>query len=330
MTFLTVGLGSMGKRRIRNLLHHKIKPSSIIGFDLSNERCREVEQAYKVQTFQNFKSAVKTFNPDVFIISTPPHLHAQYFLYAAKLKKHFFVEVATTDDGYKKLYHLLNNQFVAAPSFTFRYYEPIQKMKTLISSGTIGKVLAFNHHLGQYLPDWHPWEDYRKFYVSRPESSACREMVPYELQWIQYILGDEFVAAKGLTAKQSDLEIEIDDTYTALLQSKSGIIGTLMVELLARPAVRVFRILGSEGTIEWNWQKYEIAIWSLKLKKWRTIKLKKGKKVAGYKTTTEEMYEDEMGAFLNAIIKKKQFPYSFQQDQKNFELLRKIEKGQVK
>lgn len=326
MKFLVIGLGSMGKRRIRNLIHHKVKPTSVAGFDLSSDRRQETEKQYRVTTFGDFQSAVEEFQPNAFIISTPPHLHAKYFLYAAKHKKHFFVEVGTTDDGYKKLYPLLNDSFVAAPSFTFRYYEPVMKIRELIAKGTIGKVLAFNHHLGQYLPDWHPWEDYRNFYVSQPESSACREMVPYELQWIQFVLNDEFVTAKGITNKQSDLELKIDDTYTALLQSKTGITGTLMVELLARPAVRVFRILGSQGTVEWNWQKYEINIWSTKLKKWKTIKLKKGKKVAGYKTTTEEMYEAELGDFLKALKKKKKYPYTFRQDAKNFTLLKKIEK----
>lgn len=325
MKFLVIGLGSMGKRRIRNLLHHRVQAKNIFGFDLSRDRRKEAEVNYKIKTFKDFNSAINAVDPDVFIISTPPHLHEEYFLYAAKHKKHFFVEVATTDAGYKKLYPLLDGSFVAAPSVTFRYYGPVQRIKKLLNSTVIGKPLAFNHHLGQYLPDWHPWEDYRKFYASQEESSACKEMVPYELQWISYVFDDEFVSAKGMTTKQSDLDMKIDDTYMALLKSKKGIVGTLMVELIARPAVRVFRILGSEGTLEWDWQRHEIRVWSTKTNRWKTIKLPKGKKVAGYKTTTEEMYNAELGSFLNAIRGKKKYPYTFEEDEQNFALLRQIE-----
>ena len=326
MKFLVVGLGSMGKRRIRNLLHHNIKSKNIFGFDLSPERRQEAEEKFEINTFAKFDTAISEANPDAFIISTPPHLHAEYFLYAAKHKKHFFVEVATTNDGYKKLYPLLNDEFIAAPSVTFRYYHAVQKIKKIVESKEIGKILAFNHHLGQYLPDWHPWEDYRKFYASHKASSACKEMVPYELQWLQFILDDEFVKTKGMTNKQSDLDMNIDDTYMAILESKKGILGTMIVELIARPAVRFLRLLGSEGTLEWDWQRYEIRVWSTKNNKWRKIKLPKGKKIAGYKTTTEEMYEAELGDFLSAIKGKKKYPYTFAEDAKNFEILEQIER----
>lgn len=327
MKFLIIGLGSMGKRRIRNLLHLKISKNKIFGFDLSPERTKEISDLYGIHTFTDFKIADHQTNPDVYIISTPPHLHSKYFLHAAKEKKHFFVEVATTDEGYNKLYRLLDGSFVAAPSVTFRYYEPVRLLKKLVDKGVIGKILLFNHHLGQYLPDWHPWEDYRKFYVSQPKSSACREMVPYELQWIQYVVGDTFEKAVGRTSKRSDLELKIDDTYTAILTSKAGIMGTLIVDLVAQPAIRVFRLLGSKGTIEWNWQAREIRIWSVKTKSWKIIKLRPGKKLAEYKTTTEEMYEAELNDFLKAIRGKKQYPYTFAEDQNNFALLRKMEQA---
>ncbi len=326
MKFLQVGLGSMGKRRIRNLLHLGVDSNDIAGFDLSTERTTEIAKTYNILTDNNFERIDSTFIPDAYIISTPPHIHASYFLHAARKKRHFFVEVATTDDGYNELYPLLDKTFVAAPSFTFRYNSAVIKLKQLVNNGAIGRVWAFNHHLGQYLPDWHPWEDYRSFYVSKKESSACREMVPYELQWIQWVLDDDVSLAKGLTAKCSDLDISIDDTYTALLQTSRGIVGTIMVDIIARPAVRVFRLLGSLGTLEWDWQRYTIRHYDAKLGSWKTFRLKKGTQLTEYKTTTEEMYNGEIADFLAAVEGKKEYPYSFAMDQKNFLLLKQIEK----
>ncbi len=329
MTFLIVGLGSMGKRRLRNLRYHGISPTKIYGCDPSLDRRAEVEKEHQIQTFADFEAAAQAVDPDVYIISTPPHLHAPYFLYAARHKKHFFVEVATTDKGYRKLYSLLDDTFVAAPSFTFRYYQPVKKIKQLLTKGVIGQVWAFTHHLGQYLPDWHPWENYRTFYGSQPASSACREMVPYELQWLQWLLNEEFVSAKGITAKCSDLKLRIDDTYAASLKTKSGVVGTMMVEVIAQPAIRVLRLLGSQGTLEWDWQRHSIRYYQARKNKWTQLKLSPGTKLTGYKTTTEEMYQDEMGDFLSAVKGEIEYPYTFARDHKNFRLLKRIEKNQT-
>ena len=46
-----VGLGSMGKRRIRNLQHLQV--TDIIGFDLRQDRCDEATNSYGIKTFKN-------------------------------------------------------------------------------------------------------------------------------------------------------------------------------------------------------------------------------------------------------------------------------------
>lgn len=324
MKFLQVGLGSMGKRRIRNLLFHKIPKGNIFGFDIDKKRCEEAEKLFKIKTFGDFDKAVSEVDPDVYIISTPPNLHAKYFLAAAKAKKHFFVEVTTTDKGYDELKDLLDGTFVAAPSCTYRYFEPIKLMKNLIADGKIGKVEAFCHHMGQYLSDWHPWEDYRNFYVSKHETSACREMVPFELSWIQWVIGERISDARGFSGKVSDLDIRTDDVYAAALQSPGGVLGTLLVDIVSREPVRNFRVLGTEGVIEWELTKHAVRLKKPK-EKWQIIKLAKGKKVGEYKTTTEEMYEDEVKDFLDAVSGKSSYPYTFAEDQHNLDLLKKIE-----
>ena len=54
MKFLVVGLGSMGKRRIRNLI--ALNQKEIIGFDTKQERCLEVTEKYEITTFTDFQN----------------------------------------------------------------------------------------------------------------------------------------------------------------------------------------------------------------------------------------------------------------------------------
>ena len=312
--FLQIGLGSMGKRRIRNLLFHGISKEQIFGFDLSKDRIKEVEEEFGIKTYTDFDIADKEVAPDSYIISTPPTLHHEYFLHAAKEKKNFFVEVTTRNDGYKELYPLLDDSFVAAPSCTFRYFPAVVKIKELLDDGIIGKPLSFNHYLGQYLPDWHPYEDYRKVYFAQKDTGGCPEMFAYDLVWLTDMFNSSVKKVVGMRGKVSDLEMTADDLYTSVVQFKNGMVGNMMIDLLNRKASRTLKIIGTDGTLDWDWLNHQISIYNADKKETSEIQLLKGKKVGEY-NTTEDAYEAELGDFLQAIEGKKKYSYTFQEDE---------------
>jgi len=325
---LQIGLGSMGKRRIRNLIALGINPQDIQGFDISNKRNKEIEKLYQsqIKTSNDFEKIYKELNPDILIISTPPNQHCQYFLKAAKDKKHFFVEVSTTDKGYDKLLSLLDNTFIAAPSCTFRYLKSIKKIKTLIDQKKIGRLLSFNYHFGQYLPDWHPWENYRKVYFSKKETGACREMFSYELMWINGIVNSKIKSIQGICKKVSNLNMKADDIYASIVEYENNVTGTILIDLLSRTAKRTLRLIGTDGLLDWEWQDYVIKIYTVKDKKFKTINLKKGISEKNY-ITTEDMYVEEMKEFLKSIKNNTQFSYTFKDDLETLRTLYALEKS---
>jgi len=325
---LQVGLGSMGKRRIRNLIANNISVDNIRGFDTDKQKVNEVKKIYGVDSYNNFQKAIENFSPDVFIISTPPNKHKEYFLYAAKNKKHFFVEVGTSGDGYKELMMLLDNSFVAAPSCTFQYHPAVKKIKNIVDSKKIGKVLAYNYHLGQYLPDWHPWEDYRQVYFSKKETGACREMFPYELKWLNMIVNSEVKLVKGIIRKISDLDMTADDFYSAIVEYKNKVIGNLVIDVISRTPKRTLRLIGTEGILEWEWLDDLIKVYSSKNKEWINIALTRGEQQDGY-VATEDMYHEEIKDFLDTIRENKNFHYTFQDDLKVLKVLESLESNNL-
>jgi len=323
---LQIGLGSMGKRRIRNLLFNGIKKEKIFGFDIRKDRCQEVEKKYSIKTFYNFKGALEQSNPDVFIISTPPDKHTEYFLYAARNKKHFFTEHPTTDKGYKELLKLADGSFVAAPSCTFRFHPAIKTIKKVLDRGAIGKILSFQYHMGQYLPDWHPWEDYRGVYFSKKTTGACREMFTFELGWLSYILNRNVSMLTGFTDKLSDLDMSADDVYSAVLKFENNIIGNITIDIISRKPFRTLRMLGSTGVLEWEWLDDEIKLYETKSKKWKTKKLTRGRNEHSY-IATEDMYEEEIEKFLKAIGGKSAYPFTFKENHDLLKALFALEKS---
>ena len=87
LLILITGLGSMGKRRIRNL--QRISSHKIIGFDTRKDRREETTKKYNIETFDDIRAALKR-KPDLMIISTPPDLHYKYAIIAIKNNIHFY------------------------------------------------------------------------------------------------------------------------------------------------------------------------------------------------------------------------------------------------
>ena len=312
----------MGKRRIRNLL--TLGYSDIVGFDSRFDRRKESEKKYHIETFSSISDALKKI-PDAMIISTPPDLHTKYAKIAIKNKIHFFTEVNLSSSEISQILKLLSgSKIIGVPSCTMLFHPIIIQLKKLIKKQTIGKVLFIDHHFGHYLPDWHPWEDYRTFYVSKKNTGGAREIVPFELVWIKYL----FPKIKSVSAnvkKISNLDVKIDDIYQIIFELKNKILCNLTVDVITQPSIKETKIFGEKGTLICNYSTGEIKIG--KNEKWKTQKTKMGKIAPGYKGNTgqESLYEDEMKAFINSIKKKKKYLHSFIDELEILQILDAIE-----
>lgn len=325
LKFLIVGLGSMGKRRIRNLLFNG--EHQIIGYDILPQRMKEAKAKYGIEIVRDFKK-ISGQDFDAIIISTPPNKHGDYIRLALKNKKHFFVEHPISDDGYKDIFNNKDSNIVKAPSCTFRYHTPMKMMKGILKDGKIGKILAFQYHMGQYLPDWHPWEDYRQVYFSKKETSACREMLPFELIWLNWLMKSEVAEVSGYISKISDLDMKADDIILANLKYKNGIFGNIIIDVISRKPFRTLRILGSEGVLEWEKFDSVIKVFDAKSKKSENISVPKGHPETGY-LNEEEMYNDEIKVFLDAIRGRKKYPHTFAENHYLLKTLYALEKSSL-
>jgi len=324
LKFLVIGLGSMGKRRIRNL--QLLKAGEIVGFDLQEVRCKEAEEKYGIETFKKLDDAMSE-DPDAFIISTPPDRHLEYALIAAKNNKHFFTEASVLADGMDELIALCKNKnIVAAPSCTMRFHPSVKKIKELVDDDVIGKILAFTYHSGQYLPDWHPWEDYRSFYVSKRETGACREIVPFELTWLTWVLGD-IDTISCFKGKLTQLDVEIDDIYQITIRFRSGVLGHMLVDVISRAPYRVCKLISEEGLVIWDWGS-GVKVYTAKDQSWKQYPEEMTMSVEGYADKIkEEPYIEEVKRFIRAIEGREKYPYTFEEDKKMLGILYAAEKS---
>ncbi|OGY63545.1 MAG: hypothetical protein A3I89_02090 [Candidatus Harrisonbacteria bacterium RIFCSPLOWO2_02_FULL_41_11] len=326
LRFFIVGLGSMGKRRIRNLYANSEK--DIVGFDIRPDRNKEAQEKYGIKVVENFKDVLPE-NFDVLIISTPPEAHGDYIRFAIKHKKHFFVEHPVFDDGYQDIFaekRRKDSMIVMAPSCTMLFYQPVKMIKKILDDGKIGKILAFQYHMGQYLPDWHPWEDYRDVYFSKKETSACREMLPFELIWLNSVMDSRVAEIAGTITKVSNLDMDADDIALANVKYENGIFGNIIIDVISRKPFRTLRVLGSDGILDWEKFSHSIVVYDAKTKQSETTTIPQGHLEPGY-VNPEEQYIEEIKAFLDTIAGKGKYPHSFEENLHNLKTLYALEKA---
>jgi predicted dehydrogenase len=322
MKFLVVGLGSMGKRRIRNL--KQLGHADIIGFDTREDRCKETNEKYQISTFTDISNALNQ-DPNAMVISTPPDLHMKYAKIAIKSKIHFFTEASVVlDEMQEVIQELKNSKIIGLPSCTMRYHPIVTSVNNILKTNKVGKPLAFLYHSGQYLPDWHPWEDYRKFYVAKRETGACREIVPFELVWLTSTFGD-IKTVLGSKSKLSNLEADIDDIYSILLEFQNGVSGNLTVDVIARFPYRQLKILGEEGVVFADWSDRTVGYYT-KEARWNNTKIDDGVIEKNY-IHGDGPYVEEMSTFVKSIKGEIGQPYTFKDDFKILKILESIEKS---
>ena len=322
---LVLGLGSMGKRRIRNL--QAIGINKIVGFDLRNDRRIESSEKYNITTVSNFEDAISKFKFAAFIISLPPDIHHIYMKKALDLSIPSFIEASVLDTSFKEMIaSSIKNKVLLAPSCTLFFHPAIKKIAKIIKNGELGIISNFLYHSGQYLPDWHSYEDVKDYYVSKKETGGGREIVPFELTWITLVLGfPKRVVGFYKNAIKINGAEKIDDTYNLLMDYGKSIFN-LSVDVVSRHATRRLVINGSEKQLYWNWDDNMIKIYDPKSNNWDEIAYEMISAQSGYnKNITEQMYIDEIESFMKAVRNETKFPNTLEHDHQVLKTLYAVE-----
>lgn len=297
MKILIAGIGSIGKRHLRNVA--SLGGHELIATDPRSDR-RDEARALGATAFADLDEALGE-KPDAVFITSPTAMHLSMALRAARAGCHLFVEkpLAHSWEGVPELLDEMESRnligFVAS---NWRFHPSFQRMKSALESGTLGKVLSARCQFGQYLPDWHPWEDYRKGYSAQRAFGGGILRDCHEFDYLMWFLGG--VAQVGcMTGHQSSLEIDTEDTAAAILRFRSGVIGELHVDYTQRAYQRTFEFIGELGTLSWSIRDRSVKLFSAK----KELAWTMWDEPAGY--DLNRMYVDEVSSFLNAVTSDK-------------------------
>lgn len=251
MRIVVVGCGSIGTRHLRNL--QTVKGTELVGVDSREDRRREVQDRFGIPTHASLARALEERAEAVFV-TTPPAAHIPLALEAVRAGCHLFVEkpLSHTLDGVDELVREVEARgLVGFVGSNWKFHPSFQKMKMLLEKGAIGRVTSARCQFGQYLPDWHPWEDYRETYSARCDLGGGILLDSHEFDYMTWFLGPVQSLA-CMADRVSALEIDTEDTAAVMLRFASGAIGEMHLDYTQRAYQRNFEFFGEEGTIRWD------------------------------------------------------------------------------
>jgi predicted dehydrogenase len=249
MKFLIAGLGSIGRRHFRNLISLGQKDIVLLRSHRATLPDDELS-GYPVETDLN--EALRKHKPHAVIVSNPTALHLDVALPAAEAGCHILLEkpVSHSLDGLDALQTAADKSGSRIlVGFQFRYHPALQKARTIIHSGQLGRVLTAHVHWGEYLPNWHPWEDYRQSYAARADlGGGVIVTLTHALDYLRFMLGD-VESLWSFNGHISPLEMDVEDLAEIGLRFSSGQIGGVHLNYVQRPPVHQFEIVGTAGTL---------------------------------------------------------------------------------
>ncbi|NSW51321.1 MAG: Gfo/Idh/MocA family oxidoreductase [Anaerolineae bacterium] len=252
MKFLIAGFGSIGRRHFRNLA--ALGENDIVLLR-THRSTLDDDEIHGVPAESTIEAALKHW-PDAVIIANPTANHLAVAIPAAQAGCHILVEkpVSDTLDGIDDLRSALaHHQRQLLVGFQFRYHPGLRRVKELLDRNVIGRPLLARAHWGEYLPDWHPWEDYRGSYAARKDlGGGVVRTLSHPLDYLRWLMGD-VEQVKAITGNFSDLELsDVEDMGEIQLRFLNGAFGSLNVNYFQRPARHDLEIVGTKGTIRWD------------------------------------------------------------------------------
>ena len=189
--------------------------------------------------------------PDAVFVCTPSSQHLDIAQRSAAAGCHLFIEkpVAHTMQGLDDLKRTVAAKGVQVlVGCQWRFHPCVRWLRDLLAAQALGTLTEATFDYAEYLPDWHPYEDYRTSYAARADLGGgvvLTQIHDYDLAWWLFGHPSSAVATGGHC---SDLEIDVEDTVDARLEG-----GTIPVRvrqsMATRPPRRTITVSGTRKSV---------------------------------------------------------------------------------
>lgn len=277
MKVLMLGLGGIGQRHVRNLRALFANDLEIIAFRQSDKSIvltdrLQIEEGsiltdkYHIKVFPDYTQALDQ-NPDAVFICNPTSLHIPFALEAAQRGRSLFIEkpLSHSMEGVEELVQLVETAGVKAViGYQLRFHPCLLRLRNYLRDQAIGRVLSVRAEVGEYLPGWHVYEDYRQGYAARKDLGGGVILSQiHELDYLYWLFGmPQSVYAVG--GHLSSLDVDVEDAADLLMEynvDRRPMAVSVHLDYVQRPPRRVCELVGDRGKISIDLRALTVKLW---------------------------------------------------------------------
>jgi predicted dehydrogenase len=247
---LIIGLGSIGTRHLNNL-----KSLGFKNICLVSSKTDKPKEWEGFEVYPTLESALKESSFTHAFVCSPTAAHVSQLkqLVKARVSKIYLEKpISHNLEELDQFKNLTNQGIQILVGYDLHFDPGLAKVRELLDEHLIGKVYSANAFVGQYLPDWRPYEDHRKgMSASIERGGGVMLDLIHEFDYLIWLLGKaEMVSA--IYQKNKELEIETEDVADVLIKFESGASGSIHLDYHQRVLIRNCVFTGALGTIKWD------------------------------------------------------------------------------
>lgn len=324
MKLAVIGCGSMGRRRIRHL--QRMGFDDLVACDIRQDRREEVTAQFGIPTIAD-PDALVAHRPEAIIISVPPAMHLGYIELAVDQGWHLMTEqpVAHRLEGLDDLLAKIRAKgLVTHVSCNKRFHPAVNQIKQMIADGTIGTPLAGIVEIGEWLPDWHPYEPYTDYYPSSRAMGGGLDAI-CDLDWLIYLFGmpQRFTA---MASRRTSLAIDTEDVVQLLLDFPSGPQVFLHSDMIQRVFSFTIKLIGEAATLTWSRAEHRFHLFEAATGQWRVLDEKPPANFDLYASKpgwewVEPVYFKDTGQFVERLKRRDPATDSFVSGMRNLDIV---------
>ena len=255
---LICGSGSIAQRHAKNLI--KLGYKNLIFFKENKTFIPQLVKKFKI--YYNIDKALQN-KPKVTFICNATSKHLKYALMSAKAKSHIFVEKPLSNKIHK-LYDLKKilkkNKIRLMVGYMMRFHPLILRIKNLLKKNYLGKIFYIRSSWSEYLPDWHPKENYKKSYAaSNKLGGGSTFTLSHEIDLVKLLLG-EIKRIHTYKSYKSKLNIQAEFSTNHQIEFKNGAVAQIHLDFMQKPPERKLEIVGDKRKLYFDYYKNQISI----------------------------------------------------------------------
>ena len=226
LKWCVIGAGGIADRRAIPAILKEESSTLVAIMERVPTLAKELGEKYGVPYFTTVEQMLSTVDADAVYIGTPTAKHGEDLRAAIRHGVHAFVEkplCVEPEEAEALLSEFRSAGLQLTVGYMMKYHNLHVTAKKLIGDGRVGKVTLANARFSC----WYPapdgaWRQYREL----SGGGALMDLGVHCIELLEYLLGDEIVEVKAMTANRA-FSYEVEDTGVIIYRTKGGTHGSV-------------------------------------------------------------------------------------------------------